>query len=99
MLVAREPFHAGNQVSAGSLDYQMKMIGHRTQGVDLPTGLAAGFAQGFKELLPVGVVAEDGFPATSRVHYMINRAWIFHSQFAGHCSTVPDSSRYVNIKN
>jgi len=82
--VAREPLHALDQIPFGRLDDQMKIIPHQTEGMDLPIRLDASFVQGFKETLPVGVIAEDGFAPIPAIQDVTNRPFVFNAQRSWH---------------
>ena len=59
---AQEPTHPGHQIGAGGFEHHVKMISHQTVGVNLPVGLATGFAQGLEEAGAVGIVLVDRLP-------------------------------------
>ena len=92
----QKPFHAGDQVGLGRFDHEMKMIVHQAIGVDLPTGLGAGFGQGGQEQLPVSVVQEDRFPAIAPAHQMINRSRILQTKLSRHGRRMPPLTYSVN---
>ena len=62
----------------------MKIIPHQTEGMDLPIRLDASFVQGFKETLPVGVIAEDGFAPIPAIQDVTNRPFVFNAQRSWH---------------
>ena len=73
---AQQPFHARDQVGPGGLDDEVEMVRHEAIGMDLPTGLDAGFAEGVEEPLPIEVVTENEFAMVTAVQDMVNRSWI-----------------------
>src|SRR6266446_2882246 len=81
---AQKPFHAIHQVGAGCLGHQVKMITHQTPGVNLPIGFRASLSEGFQEQSSVVVVLENGFPAITAVHHMVNRSRVLHSELSSH---------------
>ena len=40
--------------------------------------------QGLHKPFPVGIILENWFTPIPAVHHMVDRPWIFHSQFPGH---------------
>jgi hypothetical protein len=62
----------------------MKMIGHEDIGMDLPTRLAARFAQRQDEALAIRIVQENRLTTVAAVHDVVNRPRILDSQLARH---------------
>ena len=56
--------------------------------MDLPTGLDAGFGEGVKELLAIGVVAENEFATVTAVQDGVNRTGILNAKFAGQAAEI-----------
>jgi hypothetical protein len=52
-LGAQKPFHPGDQIALRRFHHQMKRVAHQTQGMNLPAGLDARFAQRGDEPFPV----------------------------------------------
>lgn len=50
----------------------------------LPIGLGASLGEGGEEAFVIQVIVEDGFPAVTAIHKVVNRAGIFDAQRAGH---------------
>jgi hypothetical protein len=61
------PFHPKSQVSLRRFHHQVKMITHQTIGMDLPSHLCAGFAQGAQKRIAIGVVEENRFRRSPRL--------------------------------
>ena len=85
---AQQPFHAGDEIGLGCLDDEMKMVRHEAAGMDLPTGLDAGFGEGVKEPLAIGVVAENEFTPVDAVQDVVNRTGILNAKFAGQAGEI-----------
>ena len=81
---AQEPLHAGDEIGLQRLGDEMEMISHETEGVDLPAGLGAGFAQSFEEGAPVVVIAKDGFAMIATAHEMVSGARELNAQRSWH---------------
>src|SRR5213596_3490295 len=81
---AQKPFHPRHQISPRCFQHHMKVIGHQAQGMHLPAGLAASFAQGVYEPLPIRVIPENGFAPVAPIHHVVNGTGIFHSELARH---------------
>jgi hypothetical protein len=62
----------------------MKMVVHQAIRVNLPAGLAAGFAQSGHEPFPVKIVIKDRLAAVAAIHHVINRSGILNPQLPGH---------------
>jgi hypothetical protein len=75
------------------------MIGHEAEGMHLPGGFGAGFAEGLEEQLAVAVVLEDGFTAVAAVHDVVKGAGILDAELAGHEVWIAEDPKYINIKN
>jgi len=90
---AEQPFHPGDQVGSRGFEDEMKMVRQETPTVDLPAGLAAGFAQSIEEPLAIAVVAEDGFAPVAAVQDVVNRAGVLHAEFPGHAAGCPNAGR------
>jgi len=54
--------------------------------MDLPTGLLAGFAQGFQKTMTIMIVGKDVFTAVAPIHEVVDSARILGSEFARHQS-------------
>src|SRR5947208_16730380 len=65
----------------------LPVIGHQAQGVHLPAGLAASFAQGVDEPLPIRVIAENGFAPVAAIHPVIYRARVLNAKLSRHAET------------
>jgi hypothetical protein len=50
----------------------------------LPSRFLAGIRQRFKQVLAVHIIYENVLPAVPTIHYMVDRARIFHSHAARH---------------
>ncbi len=79
---AQKPFHPGHQVRLRRLHHQMKMIGHQTQRLHLPTRLDA---------------HENCLPTISPVQDMIDRPLVFHSQPPRHHARFAETLLSVSI--
>ena len=64
--------------------------------MDLPIHLDASFARGFKETLPVGVIAEDGFAPIPAIQDVVNRPFVFNAQRSWHGVITQKPSICVN---
>jgi hypothetical protein len=84
---SQKPFHPRHKIGLGRLNYQVKMIAHQAIRVHLPLRLAASLSQRGQKTFPVDVVPKDVLTPVPATHYMINRPFIFHSQFARHTTT------------
>jgi hypothetical protein len=84
----QKPFHPRHQIGLRRLDHQMKMIVHQAIRVNLPTGLDAGFGEGVKEPLAIGVVAENEFATVTAVQDVVNRTGILNAKFAGQAAKI-----------
>ena len=76
---AQQPFHAGDQVGLRCFDHQVKVVGHETVGMDLPTGLLAGLAQGGEKALAVLVIRVNVLPPVTPVHDVVNGTRVLDS--------------------
>jgi len=56
--------------------------------MDLPAGLDAGFGEGVKEPLAIGVVAENEFATVTAVQDVVNRTGILNAKFAGQAAEI-----------
>jgi hypothetical protein len=52
--------------------------------VNLPIGLGTGLGEGFQKAAAVGIVFEDGFAPVAAIDEVVNCAWVFDADFAGH---------------
>src|SRR5208337_4634826 len=81
---SQQPLHAGDQISAGRFDNQMKMVRHQAPGMDLPAGFFTGLAQRLHKQ-PVGLlVLEDGVTPIPSAHDVVNRPGVLNAQFSRH---------------
>src|SRR5439155_19608927 len=90
---AQKPSHARNQIGPRRFDHQMKMIADQTVAMNLPTGLLTDFLQRLQEQVPIFVTKENRLPSGPAIHYMINRAFIFHSQLSQHRPNTPKTNK------
>jgi len=88
---------SSNQISlTAERQKQIPISPHQTEGMDLPIRLDASFAQGFKETLPVGVIAEDRFAPIPAIQDVVNRPFVFNAQRSWHGVTTQKPSICVN---
>src|ERR1043166_259999 len=87
-IASQQPFHAGNEVRSWSLDDEMKMIAHQTVGMNLPASPRASVAEYFQKALSVHIVAKHCFPPVASIQEMIESAFVFDSDLAGHAVTL-----------
>jgi hypothetical protein len=80
----QEPVHPLDRIAWRHFGNQMKVIAHKTPGMELPVGFLAGFDEGIQEEVAVIIIQKDGLAAISALHQMINRAGILHSELPGH---------------
>src|SRR5688572_32983664 len=76
----------------------MEVVGHETEGVDLPAGPGAALSKRFEKGFPVVIILEDGLAAVAAAHDMINRALILNAQLACHAERVGPASRLSIVR-
>ena len=64
----------------------MKVVGHQAEGMHLPAGFLAGFAQGVEEEQPVLVAPENGFAPVATIEDVIESSGKFDAEFSGHAA-------------
>ena len=79
-----EPFHPKGEVGLRCFQDEMKMIGHQTVGMCLPSCLQTGSRKSAHKLYPIPVVAEYRLTSISAAGHMIKCAFVFNSEGAGH---------------
>jgi hypothetical protein len=94
---AQKPLHTGHQIGLHGFDHQMEVVGHETIPMDLPTGLLAGLAQSFEEVLTVLVIGKYLFATIAAVHDVVKRAGILNAQLAGHRQKLIGYPPFVSI--
>jgi len=62
----------------------MKMIGHKTVGVDLPTCLFTDTLESIQEKTPIAIAAKNWLTPVSAILHVIKRAGIFEPQWSSH---------------
>jgi hypothetical protein len=92
---AQEPAHAPDQVRLGRFHHHMEKVAHQAIGLNLPAGFLASLGQGLQKILAVEVAQENGLAAVAAAHDVVNRAWAFHPDFAGH---VPPVVNFVFLR-
>jgi hypothetical protein len=70
----------------------MKVFAHQAKGMHLPGGLLAGFGRSVREVLPVGVVAEEGLATVAPIEHVMNRPRMLHSELPGMVRSMSDSA-------
>ena len=90
---AQEPLHPSHQVGVGSLDHEVKMVGHQAIGMHLPIGLDTALPQRLQAAEPIRVIFENRLPPISPVHHMIDRARILHRQVCAPCGLSSQGKR------
>jgi hypothetical protein len=60
------------------------MIPHQAVGVDWPAGLGAGFGEGLQKATTIRVILKNRLAPVAAIQDVIDRAGIFHSEFARH---------------
>ena len=96
---AEKPFHPSHQRRLRRLDQQMKMVGHQTIRMHLPSTPDTRFPQRLHKALPVAIILEDRFASITTIHHVIDRSGILDSQFARHDRENKALSKLVNHKN
>src|SRR5688572_8661825 len=66
----------------------MEVVGHETEGVDLPVGPGAALSERFEKGFPVLIILEDGLAAVAAAHDMIDGTLILNAQLACHAERV-----------
>ena len=92
---AQEPAHAPDQVRLGRFHHHVEVVAHQAIGMNLPAGFLASLGQGFQKILPVDVVQKNVLAAVAAAHDVVNSAWVFHPDFAGHGS---NHSKFIPIR-
>jgi len=67
-------------------------------GMDLPTGLGARLAQRLDTTLAIRFVLENWLAPVATIYDVVDRPWIFNSQFARHAGRTARLVSCVNIK-
>ena len=67
----------------------MKIVPHQAERVDLPAGLRARLAEGGEETALILLILENRFLPIPAIHHVIDRPWIFDSQFVRHACILP----------
>jgi hypothetical protein len=95
---ALQPAHSGHQVAPGSFHHQMVMIVHQAVGVDLETGLLAGFGQSLEKILTIHVIQENRLAPVSPAHDVVDGSGIFNARLVRHDQIQPPAWEIVNSK-
>ena len=64
----------------------MKVIGHETKTVHLPSRFLATLLECRKEALAILVIIEDAFSMVTTTHEVVNGAGILDAQLSRHCA-------------
>lgn len=67
-----EPLHPGNQVRLRGAEDRVAVVVHENPREDLPTGSAAGFAEGVEEQKAISFVVDNGFTAIAAGHEVVD---------------------------
>jgi hypothetical protein len=95
---AQEPAQSGHQIAFRGLDDQMKMVFHQTKGMNLEAGFLAGLAQGFDEIMAIGLIKEDGFTTICQAQDMIDRAGVLNAYGTCYPSIPPQKRPEASAK-
>jgi hypothetical protein len=76
---------------------EMKMIAHQTIGINLPACPCARLAEYFQKAISVDIVAKNCFPPVASIEEMIESAFVFDPDLAGHAAAFTTIAVCVSI--
>ena len=85
--------HAGGEISVGSLDEEVIVVGHEAVGVTDPIVAFIDMLEGIEKFLAVLIVFKNRFLLVTAGGHMIDRAGVFNAKRTSHGGTIAENWR------